>query len=94
MLPGRIKGANAELKQPRDWNTTVQGKVVSLHVRKATTNAGPVMQSAWLPTLDEIEALRAGAPVHITVVGTAHPPIGVSVGEPPKTDASDSPLAG
>jgi len=36
-----------------------------LHVRKANTNAGPVMMSAWFPTLEEIEAIRAGAPVHV-----------------------------
>ncbi|MBI1214152.1 MAG: hypothetical protein GC190_22035 [Alphaproteobacteria bacterium] len=94
MHPGRIAGANAALGQPKNWNATIQGRVITLHVRKANTNAGPVMQSAWLPTLEEIEAIRAGAPVILTIVGEVHPPVGVSVGEAPKADQSDSPFAG
>jgi len=43
----------------------------------------PCMTTAWLPTPKELEALNAGAPVHVRIVGTAHPPIMVEVGEPP-----------
>lgn len=94
MHPGRIAGANIALKEPAGWNAQTQGRVLTLHVRKQNTNAGPTLTSAWFPTLEEIEAMRAGAPVHVCIVSTAHPPMSVSVGDPPKADKSDSPLAG
>lgn len=43
----------------------------------------PVMVTAWFPTLDELVALNAGAPVHLRVVGTGHPPVMLGVGSPP-----------
>lgn len=42
--------------------------------------ATPSMVTAWLPTPDEIAALMAGAAVHVRILGTAHPPIMLSVG--------------
>lgn len=44
----------------------------------------PAMQTVWEPTPDEIAAIVAGAPVVLTVLGTAHPPVMVGVGEPPE----------
>lgn len=43
----------------------------------------PVMVTAWHPTPAELAALNAGAPVHVRIVGTGHPPIMVEVGEVP-----------
>lgn len=43
----------------------------------------PCMTTAWLPTPKEIEAIKAGAPIHVRLVGTKHPPIMVEVGEVP-----------
>jgi hypothetical protein len=42
------------------------------------------MVTAWFPTPKELAALNAGAPVHVRILGQAHPPILVEVGEPPK----------
>lgn len=42
------------------------------------------MVSAWHPTPKELEALNKGAPVHVVVLGTSHPPIKVEVGEVPE----------
>lgn len=43
----------------------------------------PTMVTAWLPNPDELAALAAGAPLYVSLVGTAHPPIMVSVGDAP-----------
>ena len=43
----------------------------------------PTMTTAWLPTPAELSALNAGAAVHVTIVGVAHPPIIVGVGPQP-----------
>jgi len=39
------------------------------------------MVTAWHPTPKELEALNAGAPVHVRILGREHPPIMVDVGE-------------
>jgi len=44
----------------------------------------PCMVTAWHPTPKELEALNRGAPVHVRIVGTGHPPIMVEVGEAPE----------
>lgn len=35
----------------------------------------PAMETAWLPTPEELAALNAGAPIILRVVGTGHPPV-------------------
>ncbi|NTI22390.1 hypothetical protein G6M87_11025 [Rhizobium rhizogenes] len=41
----------------------------------------PALQSAWYPTVDELERLNSGAPVIMTVLGTQHQPVDLNVGE-------------
>lgn len=51
------------------------------------TVTGPqtaAMQSAWFPTPDELVAIAAGAPIILTVVGSAHPPVMLGTGEVPE----------
>ena len=43
----------------------------------------PAMVTAWFPTPDELERLIAGAPVHLRILGVAHPPVMVEVGDAP-----------
>ncbi|HEY0120560.1 MAG TPA: hypothetical protein VGC14_02165 [Rhizobium sp.] len=43
----------------------------------------PCMVTAWQPSPDELARLNAGASVHLRILGTAHPPVMVGVGEPP-----------
>jgi hypothetical protein len=47
------------------------------------TSAGLGMTSAWFPTPEEIERLRDGAPIYLTVLGRSHPPVGLAVGPRP-----------
>lgn len=44
----------------------------------------PAMESAWFPTPKELEALAAGAPVILEVLGTGHPPVKLKTGNPPE----------
>lgn len=46
--------------------------------------ATPSMVTAWEPTPAEIAAIAAGAPIYVRILGTAHPPIMVEVGEIPE----------
>ena len=39
----------------------------------------PVMITAWIPTPKELEALNAGASIHVKIIGIYHPPIMVEV---------------
>jgi len=44
----------------------------------------PIMVTAWFPTPDELQAINAGAPVHLKIVGTGHPPVMLGVGSIPE----------
>lgn len=44
----------------------------------------PAMETAWLPTPDELARLAAGAPVILRILGNVLPPVMVDVGEVPK----------
>lgn len=43
----------------------------------------PAMESEWLPTISEVERLKAGAPIILRILGTEHPPVLIEVGEVP-----------
>lgn len=78
MQVGRIQGATRVLGDAR---------YLSLPIRDCMLlgegPAKPCMESAWFPTPRELEALLAGAPIIVRLLGIAHPPIMVSVGERP-----------
>lgn len=44
----------------------------------------PSMVTAWEPTPDELERLNKGAPVHLRILGSQHPPVMLTVGEVPE----------
>lgn len=57
---------------------------IGLPLRDVVFDDGtPAMLTAWTPTPDELAALNAGANVILTVLGTAHPPVLLTVGIPP-----------
>lgn len=55
-----------------------------LIIEALTGEGTPAMVTSWLPTPFELAALNAGAAVHVTLIGRAHPPIKVGVGETPE----------
>ena len=81
MQIGRIPGATRTIGKSQGYlglplrddkiNSTVTGEDT------------PCMVTAWIPTPKELDALNAGAAVHVRLIGTAHPPIMVEVGDPP-----------
>jgi len=88
---GRIDGATDILAKPLDWGKNEHrdhGKCASLPVRAEKVGDGLVMISAWFPTNEEIAALARGAPVYLHVVGGVHPPVAITVGNPP-SEADD-----
>ena len=82
MQIGRVKDATRVLGKSQGYmGLPIRDDLVTCTVGGADT---PVMTTAWHPTPKELEALNAGAPVHVRIVGTAHPPIMVEVGDIPQ----------
>jgi hypothetical protein len=82
MQIGRITGATRVIGKSQGYaGLPLRDEPINCTVNGPAT---PSMVTAWLPTPKELEALNAGAPVHVRILGTAHPPIMVNVGEPPE----------
>lgn len=79
----RIQGYTRYLGRPIGWEPKEQGHCGNLAVRDNDTSAGPGMTSAWEILPEELERLKAGAPILLTVLGTVHPPVAISVGTSP-----------
>jgi len=86
MLVGRIPNATRVLGAPGGWDKSTQGPCGGLPIQDIDTSAGPGMMSVWEPTPEELVRLNAGAKVSLVVLGTAHPPVSLSVGMPPKDE--------
>lgn len=81
MQIGRISGATRVLGQSQGYlGLPLRDVMVNSTVDGPET---PAMETAWFPTPDEIVRINAGAPVILCVLGTAHPPVMISVGEVP-----------
>lgn len=49
---------------------------LGLCVRDFTYDDGtPAMMTAWQPTPAEVARIVAGAPIYLTLLGSAHPPV-------------------
>jgi hypothetical protein len=82
MQIGRIKDATRVIGQSQGYmGLPLRDEPINC---KVTGEGTPSMVTAWFPTPKELDALVAGAPVHVRLIGTAHPPIMVEVGETPK----------
>ena len=79
---GRIERATRALGQSQGYlGLPVRDESVHCSVGRPET---PSMITAWIPTPDELAALNAGASIHVRILGTAHPPMMVSVGPAPE----------
>jgi hypothetical protein len=76
MLINAIEGATRRIGKSQGYN--------GLPLRDEIGHFGPQMVSSWQPTPAEIAAIVAGAPIHLTVLGSAHPPVLLAVGEIPR----------
>lgn len=74
MISSMIRGATRIIGKSQGY--------LGLAVRDEVYQCGtPAMVSAWEPTPAEIERLKAGARIEVTLLGDMHPPIKVDVGE-------------
>lgn len=79
---GRIRGCTRVLGKSQGY--------YGLPIRDVLLNdtvsgpATPAMQTVWMPTPDELAALIAGAPIMLTILGTGHPPVMLSIGDLPE----------
>lgn len=84
MLVGRIKDATRNLGKPEGWDDERDGPCSSLPIRDGRSQGVPHMESAWYPTIEEMQRMVMGAPVYLRVVGTNHPPVALWVGDTPE----------
>lgn len=81
MMIARIPGATRVLGKSQGYlGLPVRDEVIT----EAVNGPKPAMTTAWSPTPDELAKLNAGASVHVSIIGTVHPPILVAVGEAPE----------
>lgn len=73
MIPNRIEGATHRLGKPQGWDSN-DPNCVHLWIRKE----GEVFTSSWEPTPAELELLKAGGSVRLSIVG-GQPPVMLSV---------------
>ena len=57
---------------------------LGLPLRDEVVDGVPQMTSSWQPTPAEAAKLAQGAPIYLTVLGTAHPPVLLHVGDVPE----------
>lgn len=79
MQIGRIEGATRVLGRSQGYlGLPVRDEMIECAVGGPAT---PSMTTAWLPTVEEIAAIVAGAPIYLRLLGTAHPPVMLMVGQ-------------
>lgn len=82
MQIGRISGCTRVLGKAQGYlGLPLRDIVINDTVNGPAT---PAMETAWLPTPDEITAINAGAPVILRVLGTGHPPVMLYTGDAPQ----------
>lgn len=78
MIIGRIEGATRVLGKSQGYLGLPLRDVLLISTVDGPQT--PAMETAWLPTPDEIERINSGAPVILRIIGSAHPPVMVEVG--------------
>lgn len=81
---GRIQGCTRVIGRSQGYyGLPLRDIVINDNVTGPET---PAMETAWLPTPDELAALNAGAPIILRVVGRGHPPVMLYAGSTPEGD--------
>lgn len=82
MLIAMIQGATRIIGKSQGFlGLPLRDELIDCSVNGPET---PSMVTAWEPTPDELAKLKAGALVHLRILGSAHPPVMLTVGEPPE----------
>jgi hypothetical protein len=82
MQPGHVKNSTRMIGNQHK-QLAIRDEMVTVAMPNGMKVPLILMVSAWFPNPRELEALNAGAPVHVKIIGNVHPPIGVEVGEVP-----------
>ena len=69
---------NAVLGAPAGWDQKTL-PCNALAVTRTDWDGVPAVVSFWTPTPEEIEAIKAGQPVMLSVVGNTMPPVALMV---------------
>ncbi len=86
MQIGRIRGATRVVGKSQGYlglplrDVTLDDKISGPGI--------PAMQTAWLPSPDDLAGLLAGEPIILTVVGKGHPPVLKTVGDAARQDTA------
>jgi hypothetical protein len=75
MMINAIAGATRRIGKSQGY--------LGLPLRDEIGDHGPQMVSSWQPTPAEAADIAAGAPIYLTVLGSGHPPVMLTVGEAP-----------
>jgi len=74
MRPGVIRDTNFTYRAP-DGMQDCQ----DLHVHVFDDGDVRIITSAWIPTPDEVERIKAGQPIWLHVYGSGHPVVSMTV---------------
>lgn len=77
MIINSIEGATRRLGKAQGYLTLPIVDVI-------LDDGSAAMISSWQPTPAEAAAIAAGAPIYLTVLGTAYPPVMLSIGAIPE----------
>ena len=76
MIINAIEGATRRIGKSQGY--------LGLPLRDEVVDGVPQMVTSWQPTPAEAAKLASGAPIYLTVLGNAHPPVMLNVGEVPE----------
>lgn len=80
MLPTNFPESNAVLGPPQGMSEEECSSLFTL--RSKDESGHPVVVSCWKPTRDELEALNAGRPLWLVVLGQTMPPVYLTTDRP------------
>lgn len=81
MFIGHVIGATRTIGKSQGYlGLPIRDELINCTVNGPET---PAMVTAWIPTPEEIARIVAGAPVHLRILGTLHPPVMLEVGDAP-----------
>lgn len=72
---------NGVLGAPAGWDQK-ELPCGALPITRTEHCGQPVVVSYWTPTVDELAALNAGAPVALWIIGQTMPPVSLAVDAP------------
>jgi hypothetical protein len=75
-----IKGCTRRIGATAGWDHEKDGLCHTIEVLDQEVDGHNWMQTAWLPTVRELEQLNAGYPIILSILGTRHPVVSLQIG--------------